>query len=89
MPVIHLHRSLQLHEGKCIKLKLDTPANVYLLDNANYHLFMQDRPYTFHGTQVNSSPFLMNPPYPGAWELVVFSNTPGETLTVDVSIVDK
>ena len=89
MPVTHLHRSLQLDEGKCIKLKLDTPVNVYLLDNVNYHLFMQDRPYSFHGGEVTSSPFLMNPPYPGTWELAIFSNTPGERLTAEISIVNK
>ena len=89
MPVTHLHRSLHLSEKDAIRLELDTPLNVYLLDNANYHLFMQDRPYTYHGAEVDSSPFLMNPPHAGRWELVIFSKIPGEKLHADISIVGK
>ena len=89
MPLTHLHISLQLNENEAVKLELDTPVTVYLLDNTNYHLFMQDRPYTYHGTEVESSPFLMNPPYPGSWELVIFSSTPGAKINADISIVDK
>lgn len=89
MPVTHLHRSLNLSEKELIKLELDTPLTVYLLDNANYHLFMQDRPYSYHGAEVDSSPFLMNPPHAGRWELVIFSKTLGEKLQADISIVEK
>ena len=89
MPVTHLHTSLHLTERQIVKFVLDKPATVYLLDNANYHLFMQDRPYSFHGTEVQSSPFLMTPPYPGGWELVIFSPIPGERLQAEISIAEK
>jgi len=89
MPVTHLHKSLHLSEKEIIQLKIEKPVNVYLLDNANYHLFMQDRPYTFHGKEIDTSPFFMNPPYPGDWELVIFSNTPGEKLEAEITIIEK
>ncbi len=89
MPVTHLHRSLQLNENEIIKLVLDSPANVYLLEGANYHRFVQDRPYDFHGTEIRTSPFLMSPPHPGKWELVIFSSTPGLKVNALISIVDR
>ena len=89
MPVTHLHRSLQLNENEVIKVILDIPANVYLLEGANYHLFMQDRPYDFHGAEVEKFPFLMSPPHPGKGELVIFSSTPGVKVSAEISIVDR
>lgn len=89
MPVTHLHKSLHLNENQIVKLAIDGPATVYLLDNANYHLFMQDRPYTFHGREVQSSPFFMTPPHPGVWELVIFSPIPGQKLQAEISIAER
>jgi hypothetical protein len=89
MPITHLHRSLQLNENEVIKLVLDTPANVFLLEGANYHLFMQDRPYESHGTEVETFPFIMSPPHPGKWELVIFSSTPGVKVAAEISIIDR
>lgn len=89
MPVTHLHRSLQLNKNQVIKLVLDTPANVYLLEGNNYHLFMQDRPYDSHGAEVEKSPFLMSPPRPGKWELVIFSSIPGAKVKAEISIIDR
>ncbi|MBN1685703.1 MAG: DUF1883 domain-containing protein [Spirochaetales bacterium] len=89
MPVTHLHKSLHLNEKQIVKLVLDKPAIVYLLDNPNYHLFIQDRPYESHGGLVQSFPFLMNPPHPGTWELVIFSSTPGETVRAEISVVER
>lgn len=89
MPVSHLHRSLVFGEHDILKVVLDTPACVYLLENPNYHLFMQNRDYTFHGKEVDSSPFMMKPPHAGAWDLVIFSTQPGTKLTADISIVPE
>jgi hypothetical protein len=89
MPITHLHKSLQLDENEIVKLVLDGPATVYLLDSSNYFLFMQDRPYEFHGTEVASSPFLMTPPHPGPWELVIFTSTPGKSVHAEISIVER
>jgi len=89
MPVTHLHRTLQLSETDVIKLVLDTPANVYLLEGANYHLFMQDRPFDYHGTEVEEFPFIMSPPHAGKWELVIFSSTPGVKINAEISIIDR
>jgi hypothetical protein len=89
MPITHLHRSLELSETEVIKIVLDKPANVYLLEGTNYHLFMQDRPFDFHGTEVNNFPFLMSPPHPGRWDLVIFSSTAGVKVAADISIVER
>ena len=89
MPITHIHKSLHLKENEIIRLVLDVPANVYLLEGSNYHLFVQDRPYEFHGAEIETFPFLMSPPHPGKWELVIFSSTPGEKVNAEISIVER
>jgi len=89
MPLTHLHKSLNLGENEIVKLELDAPATAYLLDGDNYHLFMQNRPYRSHGTEITSSPFLMSPPHAGAWDLVIFTKVPGVPLHAGISVVER
>ena len=86
MPVTHLHKSLEFSDDEILRVVLNAPAYVYLLERASYHLFMQDRNYDYYGKEVQSSPFLMKPPHPGSWELVIFPTIPGTELTAEVSI---
>ena len=87
MPVTHLHKSLRFDEEDVLKVELNAPACVYLLEHPNYHLFMQNMDYDYYGKEVDSFPFLMKPPHPGIWELVIFPTVPGAELSAQVSIV--
>ena len=89
MPVTHLHKSLEFEEHDVLKVVLDVPACVYLLEHPNYHLFMQNMDYDYYGKEVDSSPFLMRPPHPGFWDLVIFPTESGAKLSAQVSIISE
>ena len=54
-----------------IEITLDKQANVYLLDETNYHKYKNNKPYTaVGGTQVKT-PAHISPPSIGHWHLCV------------------
>jgi len=66
-----LHGDLQLAEGDVVEVTLDHPANVQLLDPANYDLYSQGKAYRYFGGHAKESPARLVAPAPGRWHLVV------------------
>lgn len=66
-----LHGNLQLTDGDIVEVTLDHPANVQLLDAANYDQYRQGKPYRYHGGYAKESPVRLEAPSSGHWHLVV------------------
>ena len=66
-----LHKQIDAGPEDTIEVYLDHPANVQLLDEANYELYRHRRPYSYHGGYAAESPFRVRPPSKGRWHLVV------------------
>ena len=66
-----LHKDLQLAEGDVVEVTLNNPANVQLLDQENYELYSQNKPYRYHGGHTKNSPVPLPAPSAGRWHLVV------------------
>lgn len=69
--MIHSHETIDIGPGEVIEVTLDGPANVLLLDPANYDAFGRGRSYRYHGGFAAESPVELVPPHPGRWHLVV------------------
>ena len=66
-----LHKVLNLAAGDEVKVILNHPANVQLLDPENYELYRAGHRYTYHGGHFTESPAFITPPSPGEWHLTV------------------
>ena len=69
--MIHLHREVEANPGDEIQVILDHPANVQLLNEDNYHRYIENKEYRYHGGYATKSPMILVPPAPGKWHLVV------------------
>jgi hypothetical protein len=68
----HLHYDLgALGPDDVIEVTLDHPANVQLLDPANYENYVNKQPYHYHGGYITVSPYELRPPRLGHWHVVV------------------
>ncbi len=85
----HLHKILNLTKEDVIKITLNHPANVFLMDEENYSKYIKEYNYDYFGTLAEESPFLMAPPAPGLWHLVIFRVDPVEDLTINVEIIQE
>lgn len=67
----YLHKDFDLADGDVVEVTLDHPANVQLLDAANFELYRRGKPYRYHGGHAQESPARLSAPSPGRWHLVV------------------
>ena len=67
----HLHQELDLGPNDVVEVTLDHPANVILLDPANYLAYQQKQPYRYYGGHATQTPFRIRAPRAGKWHLVV------------------
>jgi hypothetical protein len=73
--------------GTCFEVKLrGSPANVCLLDVDNYHAYLDDAEYEYHGGFQDYSPFVLEVPYDDHWYLVVDGNE--RRITVKFTEID-
>jgi hypothetical protein len=66
-----LHQEFDLQAGDIVEVTLDSPANVMLLDPANFSNYKQDLSYRYHGGHAEESPVRLSPPRSGVWHVVV------------------
>jgi len=57
--------------GDLIRIKLNIPANVRLLDPDNYEKYANGQSHNYHGGHATKSPVTLKPPHPGHWYLVI------------------
>jgi hypothetical protein len=66
-----LHEEFDLLAGDIVEVTLDAPANVMLLDPANFSNYKDGLSYRYHGGHVETSPVRLTTPRSGAWHVVV------------------
>jgi hypothetical protein len=57
--------------GDVVEVRLDTAANVRLLDIPNFTAYQGGQPHQFYGGYVTQSPFAIRVPHRGYWHLVI------------------
>ena len=73
-----IHYELDFAEGDVVEVIFDahytlgnSGANIQLLDDANFALYRQNKPFEYTGGSSNTSPVHLAPPSPGRWHLVL------------------
>lgn len=85
--VKHLHKYLNLDQDDVLILKMNVPAHVSLMDDANYQCYLNEEEYEYYGDLVKKTPFRLGAPQPGNWHLVIEQENPRMALDVSVSVV--
>lgn len=68
-----LHSSVHLKQGDKVRITVDSPANVLLLDDKDFDAYAEGRPYHYYGGWVTKSPVELSAPSDGRWNLVIDS----------------
>jgi hypothetical protein len=66
-----LHQQFELQAGDIVEVNLDAPANVMLLDPANFANYQDGLSYRYHGGHAEESPVRLVTPRGGTWHVVV------------------
>ena len=82
-----LHKVLELAEGDMVEVTLNNPANVQLLDEANYKQYSENKLYHYHGGHATTSPVTLAAPSAGRWHLVIDLGGGVGTVTASVSVL--
>jgi hypothetical protein len=83
----HLHKTLNLEEGDELRVGLTAAANVYLIDEPNYALYLDDREFEYYGGTARQSPYRIQAPGSGTWHLVVEQVDGRESLSVAIQLI--
>ncbi len=67
----HLHRELDLTPEDVVEVTLDAPANVILLDPANFRSYSVGTGYRYYGGHTEQGTVRLPAPGAGKWHLVV------------------
>jgi hypothetical protein len=67
----YLHKEVELDADDVVEVTLDHPANVQLLNTAEFEQYRQGKPFRYYGGYFTESPARISAPYPGRWHLVV------------------
>lgn len=77
-PPEHLHAQAWLEPGDTVHVRLDSPANVLLMDDAAYAAYVVGAPFTYFGGWVTRDAVTLWPPRAGSWHVVVdLAGAPG------------
>jgi len=79
----YLHYEFNLAAGDVVEVVLDNPANVRLMDGANFSRYRSGAQHRYYGGFAKESPVRIPAPQPGHWHLVV--DLGGHTGTVRAS----
>ena len=66
-----LHHQFDLEPGDVVEVIFDNPANVQLLDQANYTAYKDGKPYRYVGGYATESPLRLEVPRAGRWHVTV------------------
>ncbi len=67
----YLHHEFDAGPNELIEVVLDHPANVQLLDEANFERYQSRQTFRYHGGYATESPVELRPPSKGRWHLVI------------------
>jgi hypothetical protein len=67
----YVHQALDVGPDEVVEVTLDNLAHVRLLDETNYEHYRSGREYHYHGGYATTTIYLIRPPCPGRWHLVI------------------
>lgn len=67
----YLHYEFDLNKDEVVEIILENPANVRLLDDANFALYNQGEKHHYIGGYVKESPLHLPAPRSGHWHVVM------------------
>jgi hypothetical protein len=67
----HLHFEVETSAGDLIRVLLDNPANVQLMDLDNYKKYVNREQFRYRGGYATPPWVEFRPPSPGAWHVVI------------------
>jgi hypothetical protein len=84
-----LHSELTLQSNDVVEVTLDHPANVQLLDTANFDRYRNGQTYRYYGGYATQSPFRVTAPSAGRWHLVVDLGGAAGTVRASLQVVSQ
>src|SRR5262245_53345001 len=83
----HLHWEFDASPRDTLDITVDRPANVLLMDDANYKQYAADAAHSCFGGFAEKSPVRLKPNRPGRWHIAVDGGRSGGHLTASVKNV--
>lgn len=66
-----LHSTMHLKKGDKVRVTVDSPANVFLLDDKDFESYTEGKPFHYYGGWVTKSPVEISTPADGRWNVVI------------------
>jgi hypothetical protein len=82
-----LHSRLSLAAGDRVRVTLDAPADVMLLDDPNFDLREAGEPYEYSGGRAMKSPVEIAAPATGTWNVVIDVGETGVPAAASVQVL--
>jgi hypothetical protein len=83
----HLHKTLDLDGRDVVQVTVNTAAYVYLMDDENYALYLDDQEFEYYGGRIDRSPHRTRAPFAGIWHLVIEQVDPRIPMTAGVQVI--
>lgn len=84
----HLHTYLYMEKNGIIQVSLDSPGNVYLLDDTEYQNYLEGKEFQGFGGLVRARKKKIRVPGEGKWHLVIDNSNQQESLNVALNITN-
>lgn len=81
----HLHWEFEATPRDTLEITVDRPANVLLMDDANYKKYCADQEHACFGGFAEKSPVRLKPYRPGRWHVAVDAGRSGGHLKASVT----
>ena len=82
----HLHTYLNFDKGGSVRVALDIPANVYLMDDTAYQAYQAGEEFKAVGGYVRARTKTLKAPAVGNWHLVIDSRNPADSVSVSLQL---
>jgi curved DNA-binding protein CbpA len=83
----YLHKMFFGGGGDRVWVEIDRPANVLLLDPANYERYHRGESFRYRGGFARSSPVQLQIPHTGNWHVIVDDGGSGFGVSADVRVI--
>jgi hypothetical protein len=84
-----LHEELELTADDVVEVELDHPANVCLLDDANFEKYQRRAEHKYQGGHATKSPVRLTPPTGGRWHVVIDLGGHGGKVAARVNVISR
>ena len=82
-----LHSDLQLDYRDVVVVRLDSQANVLLLDSANFSRYQRNEDFSYYGGLAKASPVYLPAPHAGSWHVVLHLGGYSGSVRAGVSVI--